>query len=87
MSNTTHPPPGQDQTDQGQYSQGQYVQGQYGQQPYAPPPNAFNRRYQDEELAKYVSEGMLTLRQDGLRLCLEGVSSLAEIRRVTGDRG
>ena len=29
---------------------------------------------------------MNTLRQDGLRLCLEGVSSLDEIRRVTGDR-
>jgi type II secretory ATPase GspE/PulE/Tfp pilus assembly ATPase PilB-like protein len=29
---------------------------------------------------------MTTLRQDGLRLCLEGVSSLDEIRRVTGDR-
>ena len=29
---------------------------------------------------------MITLRQDGLRLCLDGVSSLDEIRRVTGDR-
>jgi type II secretory ATPase GspE/PulE/Tfp pilus assembly ATPase PilB-like protein len=28
---------------------------------------------------------MTTLRQDGIRLCLEGVSSLSEIRRVTGD--
>jgi hypothetical protein len=28
---------------------------------------------------------MTTLRQDGIRLCLEGVSALAEIRRVTGD--
>ena len=33
-----------------------------------------------------VRAGMTTLRQDGLRLCLEGVSSLEEIRRVTGDR-
>jgi type IV pilus assembly protein PilB len=33
-----------------------------------------------------IREGMTTLRQDGLRLCLEGVSSLEEIRRVTGDR-
>jgi type II secretory ATPase GspE/PulE/Tfp pilus assembly ATPase PilB-like protein len=33
-----------------------------------------------------VREGMTTLRQDGMRLCLEGVSSLDEIRRVTGDR-
>ena len=28
----------------------------------------------------------LTLRQDGLRLCREGVTSLAEVRRVTSDR-
>jgi type IV pilus assembly protein PilB len=41
----------------------------------------------DEIFDAAVREGMLTLRQDGLRLCLEGVSSLAEIRRVTGDRG
>jgi type II secretory ATPase GspE/PulE/Tfp pilus assembly ATPase PilB-like protein len=33
-----------------------------------------------------VRGGMTTLRQDGLRLCLEGVSSLDEIRRVTGER-
>jgi len=30
--------------------------------------------------------GMTTLHQDGIRLCLEGVSSLEEIRRVTGER-
>jgi type II secretory ATPase GspE/PulE/Tfp pilus assembly ATPase PilB-like protein len=29
---------------------------------------------------------MTTLRQDGLRLVRDGVSSLDEIRRVTGDR-
>jgi hypothetical protein len=29
---------------------------------------------------------MTTLHQDGVRLCLEGVSSLEEIRRVTGER-
>jgi type II secretory ATPase GspE/PulE/Tfp pilus assembly ATPase PilB-like protein len=29
---------------------------------------------------------MTTLRQDGIRLALAGVSSLDEIRRVTGDR-
>jgi type II secretory ATPase GspE/PulE/Tfp pilus assembly ATPase PilB-like protein len=29
---------------------------------------------------------MTTLRQDGIRLCLAGTSSLDEIRRVTGDR-
>ena len=40
----------------------------------------------DEIFAAGVAEGMTTLRQDGLRLCLEGVSSLDEIRRVTGDR-
>ena len=33
-----------------------------------------------------VHAGMTTLHQDGVRLCLEGVSSLEEIRRVTGDR-
>jgi len=39
----------------------------------------------DEIFAAALRAGMLTLRQDGIRLCLEGVSSLAEIRRVTGD--
>jgi type IV pilus assembly protein PilB len=33
-----------------------------------------------------VRLGMTTLRQDGLRLCFEGVTSLEEIRRVSGDR-
>jgi type IV pilus assembly protein PilB len=32
-----------------------------------------------------VEEGMRTLRQDGVRLCLEGVTTPAEIRRVAGD--
>jgi type IV pilus assembly protein PilB len=40
----------------------------------------------DEIFEAAVRSGMTTLRQDGLRLCLEGVSSLEEIRRVTGDR-
>jgi type IV pilus assembly protein PilB len=40
----------------------------------------------DEIFQAAVDAGMTTLRQDGLRLCLEGVSSLNEIRRVTGDR-
>jgi type IV pilus assembly protein PilB len=40
----------------------------------------------DEIFAAAVRTGMTTLRQDGIRLCLEGVSSLEEIRRVTGDR-
>ncbi|HET7759902.1 MAG TPA: GspE/PulE family protein [Gaiellaceae bacterium] len=39
----------------------------------------------DEIFGAAIRGGMLTLRQDGIRLCLEGVSSLAEIRRVTGD--
>jgi type IV pilus assembly protein PilB len=40
----------------------------------------------DEIFAAAVAEGMTTLRQDGLRLVYDGVSSLDEIRRVTGDR-
>jgi type II secretory ATPase GspE/PulE/Tfp pilus assembly ATPase PilB-like protein len=40
----------------------------------------------EEIFAAAVAEGMRTLRQDGHRLCLAGVSSLEEIRRVTGDR-
>jgi type IV pilus assembly protein PilB len=33
-----------------------------------------------------IAQGMTTLRQDGLRLCREGVTSLAEVRRVTSER-
>jgi type II secretory ATPase GspE/PulE/Tfp pilus assembly ATPase PilB-like protein len=40
----------------------------------------------EEIFAAAVEEGMLTLRQDGVRLVLAGISSLDEIRRVTGDR-
>jgi len=40
----------------------------------------------EQIFAAAVEEGMITLRQDGLRLVLEGISSLEEIRRVTGDR-
>ncbi|HVN60420.1 MAG TPA: GspE/PulE family protein [Gaiellaceae bacterium] len=40
----------------------------------------------EEIFAAAVEMGMRTLRQDGIRLCLTGVSSLDEIRRVTGDR-
>jgi len=40
----------------------------------------------EEIFAAAVEQGMTTLRQDGIRLCLAGVSSLDEIRRVTGDR-
>ncbi len=40
----------------------------------------------DDIFAAAVEQGMKTLRQDDIRLCLAGVSSLDEIRRVTGDR-
>jgi type IV pilus assembly protein PilB len=40
----------------------------------------------EEIFAAAVEHGMTTLRDDGLRLCREGVSSLDEIRRVVGDR-
>jgi type IV pilus assembly protein PilB len=39
----------------------------------------------DDIFATAVEQGMKTLRQDGIRLCLAGISSLDEIRRVTGD--
>jgi type IV pilus assembly protein PilB len=40
-----------------------------------------------EELhAAAVAAGMTTIRQDGLRLCLAGVTSLEEVRRIVGDR-
>jgi len=40
----------------------------------------------DEIFTAAVNDGMTTLREDGVRVCLEGVSSVEEIRRVTGDR-
>jgi len=40
----------------------------------------------EEIFAAAVEAGMATLREDGLRLCRAGISSLDEIRRVTGDR-
>jgi type IV pilus assembly protein PilB len=40
----------------------------------------------EEIFSAAVEDGMRTLRQDGVRLCLDGVSSLDEIKRVTGDR-
>ncbi len=40
----------------------------------------------EEIFAAAVEMGMRTLRQDGIRLCLAGTSSLDEIRRVTDDR-
>ena len=40
----------------------------------------------DEIFAAAVEDGMTTLREDGMRLCRAGISSIDEIRRVTGDR-
>jgi type IV pilus assembly protein PilB len=40
----------------------------------------------EEVLAAALKQGMKTLRDDGIRQCLAGVTSLEEVRRVTGDR-
>ena len=40
----------------------------------------------EEIFAAAVAGGMITLRDDGIRLCRAGVTSLEEIHRVTGDR-
>jgi type IV pilus assembly protein PilB len=40
----------------------------------------------EEIFAAALEQGMTTLRQSGIRLCLAGISSLDEVRRVTGDR-
>ncbi len=40
----------------------------------------------EEIFAAAVEGGMITLREDGIRLCRAGISSLEEIHRVTGDR-
>ena len=40
----------------------------------------------EEIFTEAVAQGMATLRDDGIRLALAGISSLDEIRRVTGDR-
>jgi type IV pilus assembly protein PilB len=40
----------------------------------------------EEIFSAAVEDGMRTLKQDGNRLVLEGITSLSEIRRVTGDR-
>jgi type IV pilus assembly protein PilB len=40
----------------------------------------------EEIYAAAIEQGMTTLRQDGLRLCLDGVTSVEEIRRIVGDR-
>jgi len=39
-----------------------------------------------EIAAAAIAAGMTTLRRDGIRLSIEGVTSLAEVRRVTGER-
>jgi len=40
----------------------------------------------EEIVAGAVAEGMTTVRQDGLRLCLAGTTSTEEVLRVVGDR-
>jgi type IV pilus assembly protein PilB len=40
----------------------------------------------EQIFAAAVAQGMRTLREDGMRLCLAGLSTVDEIRRVTGDR-
>jgi type IV pilus assembly protein PilB len=40
----------------------------------------------EEILAAALEQGMKTLREDGIRQCLAGVTSLDEVRRVAGDR-
>jgi type IV pilus assembly protein PilB len=40
----------------------------------------------EEIFAAATEQGMKTMKQDGIRLCLEGLCSLEEIHRVTGDR-
>ncbi|HUH14285.1 MAG TPA: GspE/PulE family protein [Gaiellaceae bacterium] len=47
---------------------------------------ALVERSTDEIFAAAVAAGMTTMRQDGIRLALAGVTSLAEVRRVTGER-
>ena len=40
----------------------------------------------EEIFAAAVGGGMITLREDGIRLALAGITSLAEVRRITGER-
>ena len=40
----------------------------------------------EEIFAAAIRQGMTTLRADGMRLCLAGICTLEEVRRVTGDR-
>jgi type II secretory ATPase GspE/PulE/Tfp pilus assembly ATPase PilB-like protein len=43
-------------------------------------------RSTEEIFAAAVEAGMMTMREDGIRLVLAGVTSLPELRRITGDR-
>jgi type II secretory ATPase GspE/PulE/Tfp pilus assembly ATPase PilB-like protein len=38
----------------------------------------------EEIVAAAVAQGMTTVRQDGVRLCLAGVTSVEEVLRVVG---
>jgi type II secretory ATPase GspE/PulE/Tfp pilus assembly ATPase PilB-like protein len=38
----------------------------------------------EEIMAAAVAQGMTTVRQDGLRLCLAGITSVEEVLRVVG---
>jgi type II secretory ATPase GspE/PulE/Tfp pilus assembly ATPase PilB-like protein len=40
----------------------------------------------DEIFEAAVAAGMRTLREDGIRLSLAGVTTIEEVRRITGDR-
>ena len=40
----------------------------------------------EEIFAAALEQGMVTLRESGIRLCVDGVTSLDEVRRITGDR-
>ena len=40
----------------------------------------------EEIFAAALAQGMRTLRADGARLCVDGVTSVDEIRRVVGER-
>jgi type II secretory ATPase GspE/PulE/Tfp pilus assembly ATPase PilB-like protein len=40
----------------------------------------------EEIFAAALEQGMITLRESGLKLCAAGITSLEEARRVTGDR-
>ena len=43
-------------------------------------------RSTEEIFAAAVAAGMTTMREDGIRLALAGITTLAEVRRVTGER-